>query len=43
MEFVPAPTIGHMVMVFRQEGGLLKKDSEEARQQMIEMGMDRKL
>ncbi|CAG9837249.1 unnamed protein product [Diabrotica balteata] len=38
--FVQLPSPGNMVKVFSQEGTLLHKDSEEARQQMVEMGID---
>ncbi|XP_028132775.1 dynein intermediate chain 2, ciliary [Diabrotica virgifera virgifera] len=38
--FVQLPSPGNMVTVFSQEGTLLHKESEEARQQMVEMGID---
>ncbi|CAG9860678.1 unnamed protein product [Phyllotreta striolata] len=40
LTFIPGPMAGNMVEVFTQKGSLLRKDSEEARQQMIEMGLD---
>ncbi|CAH1995874.1 unnamed protein product [Acanthoscelides obtectus] len=38
--FIPIPSPGNVVVSFEQQGTLLHKDSEEARQQMLEMGID---
>lgn len=39
--FVPVPPPGYLVVFYNSQGTLLYKDSEEARQQMIEQGIDR--
>ncbi|KAJ8983052.1 hypothetical protein NQ317_013257 [Molorchus minor] len=39
-EFVPIPPPGSLILVFHSEGTLLYKDSQEARKQLIEEGID---
>nr|CAI5830300.1 unnamed protein product [Callosobruchus analis] len=39
--FIPLPSPGNVVVTFESQGTLLHKDSEEAHQQMLEMGIDR--
>lgn len=41
-KFLLLPSPGNMVVVYESQGTLIAKDSQEARQQMIEQGLDRK-
>lgn len=40
--FLPIPPPGNTVVVFELQGTLLHKDSQEAQNQLIEQGIDRK-
>lgn len=41
-KFVPLPPPGNVVVIFESQGTLLHRDSEEAHQQLLEQGIDRK-
>ncbi|KAF5304814.1 hypothetical protein FQR65_LT07831 [Abscondita terminalis] len=39
-EFVPKPSLGNAILVYSQKGTYMHKDTEEAKKQLIEQGID---